>query len=431
MFKLYSTISSFTIICFAFCLSSCLKDDCTSTTTYVQYEPVYATLSELRKNIIIEPARDLENPGKIYFYQNWLLINEVNEGIHLINNEDPENPERLAFIPIPGNVDMAMRGGRLYADSYVDLLCIDLSNPLEPQLLSREEDVFEHFNVHPELGVLTGYEEVEITEEIDCHSPYYGRDWFRRGGPQGEIFVASNIDATFLDQSSFSNGTANPSGGIGGSMARFTLNSEFLYVVTQSKLITFDVGTGCPAQVNEQEIGWGIETIIPYGDHLFVGSESGMFIFDASNPAIPVQLSVFEHARACDPVYVSGEYAYVTLRDGNICQGFINQLDLVDISDLSNPQLIESFPMTNPHGLSIRNTDLYLCDGRDGLRVFDISVPEELDDHEKSHITGFHTYDAIALPWNNLLMVIGEDGFIQYNAEDPSQLKELSRINVN
>jgi hypothetical protein len=41
-----------------------------------------------------------------------------------------------------------------------------------------------------------------------------------------------------------------------------------------------------------------------------------MFIYDNSNPQAPVQLGVFQHARACDPVFASGDRAYVTLRDG-------------------------------------------------------------------------------------------------------------------
>ena len=409
-------------------LSSCLKDDCTSSTTYTQYDPVYTPLSEIRKDIQAEGPKDLVSPGKIYFYQNYLLINEINEGIHLINNENPEAPEPVAFLPIPGNVDMAMRGGRLYADSYIDLLCIDLTDPLQPKVISRQEGVFEHFQVDPVLGVHTGYEEVEKTMEIDCNSEYYGRDYFYAGN--GSFFAAPSAEILVDFDANVLTNTQAQASGIGGSMARFTLYSDYLYAVTLTKLITFDIGSGCPSRVNEQEIGWGIETIIPYEDKLFVGSESGMFIFDASNPEMPVQLSVFEHARACDPVYVSGKHAYVTLRDGNECQGFINQLDLVDISNITNPELLRSFPMTNPHGLSIRGKDLYLCDGSAGLRVFDIENPEELDQHERAHIEGYHAYDAIALPWNDLLMVIGEDGFIQYDAQDVTQLKELSRISV-
>ena len=40
-----------------------------------------------------------------------------------------------------------------------------------------------------------------------------------------------------------------------------------------------------------------------------------MFIYDNTNPQAPYFLSRFQHAEACDPVFVEGDYAYVTLRE--------------------------------------------------------------------------------------------------------------------
>ena len=78
-----------------------------------------------------------------------------------------------------------------------------------------------------------------------------------------------------------------------------------------------------------------------------------MQIFDNSNPSEPIHLSTFAHARVCDPVVVNDDYAFVTLRSGDRCSGFVNQLDVVDIKDLENPKLVKSYPMDNPHGLGV------------------------------------------------------------------------------
>jgi hypothetical protein len=142
-----------------------------------------------------------------------------------------------------------------------------------------------------------------------------------------------------------------------------------------------------------------------------------------------VQLSAFAHARACDPVFVKDNYAYVTLRDGNECAGFVNQLDLVDISDLSNPFLVESFPMDNPHGLTIRGNHLMLCEGVNGLKAFDISDPTILDEKQLDQYEGMHAFDAISLPGNApITMVIGEDGFYQFRFTEEEGFSLLSRI---
>ncbi|NJL73976.1 MAG: hypothetical protein HC892_01915 [Saprospiraceae bacterium] len=170
-----------------------------------------------------------------------------------------------------------------------------------------------------------------------------------------------------------------------------------------------------------------VETIFPYQDKLFVGANDGMYIFDNTVPTQPKQLSKFSHARACDPVVVEGATAYVTLRGGTTCEGFNNQLDIVDVKDLLNPRLLKTYPMSNPHGLSIRKNILYLCDGESGLKSFDVTDPFNMKalDHEK-----IATYDAIALPGSDLLMVIGKNGLYQYDAKNPKDLKQLSLIPV-
>ena len=158
--------------------------------------------------------------------------------------------------------------------------------------------------------------------------------------------------------------------------------------------------------------------------------ESFLYIFDNSTPSNPTQLSVFQHARACDPVYVKDNYAYVTLRSGTWCEGFTNQLDLIDITDLTNPVLEKTFNMDNPHGLSIKGDNLYLCEGEFGLKTFDISNPMKLNRNEIDHIKNLHSYDAINIPDSDIIMVIGNDGLYQYNTSNPSRLEEISKIEV-
>ena len=80
--------------------------------------------------------------GKIYFYQDYILVNEKYEGIHIIDNSDPSNPQSTNFICIPGNIDIAVKDDILYADSYTDLIAIDISDIGNIQIVKRFEDVF-------------------------------------------------------------------------------------------------------------------------------------------------------------------------------------------------------------------------------------------------------------------------------------------------
>ena len=408
-----------------FVFQSCTQDLCNRSATFVRFEPVYLQVNEIREDIQIQAARSLKNPGKLYYYNDYILINERREGLHIIDNRNSENPENIAFVKIHGNIDMAVKNGILYADNYIDLLAIDIQNPAVPRLVSRTEDVFNSLGQNRDLGHLVYYEETVITEEINCSDPQWGNPWFTRGD---DVFV--NASTSEASGAPLSNSGLPAAVGIGGSLAQFTLADHYLYVVDEWDLKVFDViDCNQPAFVNTVNVGWGIETIYPYQDNLFIGAADGMYIFDNKNPVAPRFLSKFEHARACDPVVVDGDIAYVTLRDGTTCEGFNNQLDVVDISTLTRPKLLTSYAMENPHGLALRDKTLYLCEGDAGLKAFDVTDWETIDENQLAHIKGFSTYDAIALP-NDILLVIGKDGFYQFKADNPKDLKEISVIPV-
>ncbi|MFK7799792.1 MAG: LVIVD repeat-containing protein [Aureispira sp.] len=403
---------------------SCTKDNCKRTITHIKYEPVYKTLNEIRVAPAVEGPRDLKDPGKIYLYGTTLLINERSEGVHIVDNSNPASPIRTAFIKIPGNVDIAMRGNTLYADNYIDLLAIDIADLQNIRLTKRVENAFPAYGNDPQRGLLVDYDEVEVTETVDCNDINTMSMDPRFGAAQT---MANTTTGGGVNGAG--SGAARQAVGIGGSMARFAINGQVLYIVDEMNMHVYDIANAAmPNYVNQINIGVGIETIFPYRDRLFIGSTQGMFIYDNSNPMAPAFLSEFRHATACDPVFVEGNFAYVTLRGGTPCGSFNNQLDVIDISDVYNPTLISTTPTTHPHGLTVDNNSLYLCDGDDGLKVFDISNKQNLN--QLSHQSATPAYDAITLPNANVVMVVGKDGFYQYSTTNPSSLQLLSHMEV-
>ncbi|HMQ07781.1 MAG TPA: hypothetical protein PKC30_10810 [Saprospiraceae bacterium] len=405
-------------------LTSCLQDECTSIREFAVYTPVMMHANDFRMNEInVEPQRPLENPGKLYFYDLFLLINEAGKGIHFYDVSNPANPVQVAFYNIPGNFDMAIRDNILYADNVIDLIAIDIINIQNPRIISRVENYSNQWE--PENQMFQAYAvRTERVERLDCSDGNFNNPWFWRGGGFFVTFDrAAEIGGVAGVRPDFAAGGGGS--GVGGSFARFTLHEHYLYTVDHNSLLVWDIDNRNLEKINTKNLGWGIETIFPYEDKLFIGSNSGMFIFDNSNPSNPVQLSVFQHAMACDPVVVEGNYAYVTLRDGNECQGFINQMDVVDITSLTNPVLVRSYPMTNPHGLAINQGTIYLGEGRHGLRVLDASNPDNV--RRLEFYRNIPTYDVIYLP-GGILFVVGEGGFFIFDAADNKKIKLLSEI---
>lgn len=407
-------------LCLLVLLQGCLKDDLTR--TYKIYIPVYKSKSEVYANIKSNVPQHIETPGKLFIIGNYIFLNELNKGVHVIDNTNPSSPVIKTFIDIPGNVDIAVKGNTLYADLYSDLVVVDITNPLQARFVKYIPHVF------PERYYGGGYYGDSTRVVVD---------WILKdttvkiGGVTGyEMSPARFFSSQSGNGAGSGNGIMNSSGpvGIAGSMARFSVVNDYLYAVNYSSLRSFNISNNeDPVAVATNQLGWDIETIYPFNNRLFIGSQTGMFIYDITNPATPVAMGQFTHARSCDPVIADNNYAYVTLRNGTACLGFNNQLDLVNISNLQSPVLAKTYPLTNPHGLSKDGNLLFVCDGRDGLKVYDATNPMNLV--LKRNITDIETFDVIA--WNNNLLVVAKDGLYQYNYSNADNITLRSKLTVN
>ncbi len=116
------------------------------------YLPIYLKKDDIEK-ISITPPQQVKSPGKIYIKDQYLFVNEVGKGVHIFDNKDPKNPQKVAFLNIPANIDIAIRGDILYADNAGDLVSINISKPTEAKLIDRQKDVFESQNFPPASNV--------------------------------------------------------------------------------------------------------------------------------------------------------------------------------------------------------------------------------------------------------------------------------------
>jgi hypothetical protein len=423
-----------------FLLFSGCEDKCQRITTYTVFDPVYMTLNDFRTSVKSLPAQSLINPGKIYIKDNYLFVNELGKGIHVFDNSNPSAPQNISFINIPGNVDMAIKGNILYADSHIDLVAIDISNPAEVKVSKRLENTFDVYyrqwltsgfvstgTIDSIKGIIVEWKEREVKQVSECNM---GNMWWGGGWVFNDMAGYSKSSGILTSASSAVN-----SPGRGGSTARFTISNNYLYAVDFSQLFLFETANASsPSLKSKISInGLGIETIFPYKNALFIGSQNGMFIFDNSDPSNPKQLSSFSHARACDPVVADDEYAYVTLRSVNNLtrcgDAPSDVLSVVDIRDLSNPRLYKTFPMEHPYGLGIDGRNLFICEGDKGLKRYDKTSVWDIDKNLKERLSDINAVDVI--PFGNVLIVTGKDGIYQYDYSNPDKLKFLSKLIVS
>jgi len=422
--KIIPIISILSIVTILF--SSC------EDSTYREYKgnaPVYMSYSDLREAVEIRQNVDLENPGKIYYKDNYIFIVEELKGIHVFDNTDPSSPVKKAFVTLPGVVDISISGYILYADSFVDLVILDVQNIDNIHEVARVRDILPYTvpptdNEYPmayvdeERGVVIEWEVKTIREKI-YNEPYPWPIYYKGG-------------IMFLDAANSSGASSGVSGsgtGFGGSMARFGIKDKALYIVDQNALKVFDISNKTnPIKVTDFYPGWNIETMFLSGDNMFLGTTTGMIIYDISIPLVPTSRVFFNHARSCDPVIVDDTLAYVTLRSGTTCGGAVNCLDVVNIKKISSPTLLATFAMTNPHGLGKQGDLLFICDGNAGLKVFDASDPKTIGNKLIYTYPNINAYDVI--PVGDVLVMIGDDGLYQYSYSDIKNITLLSKIEV-
>jgi hypothetical protein len=215
--------------------------------------------------------------------------------------------------------------------------------------------------------------------------------------------------------------------GKGGSYARFVVIGNHLYSIHNNSLLVYSLANpGNPELKNTIPMGdffRTVETLFPFNGHLLFGTTNGMLVYSLANPESPAYISEVEHFLACDPVVAQGNYAYVTLNGAAGCRGFINQLDIMDISDFFAPKLIRSIQMVSPRGLGVDGNSLFVCDGN-FLKV--LSIEDPAFPSQVSQVAMTNPYDVI--PHQNNLIVSAQEGIFQYDYSNPAQLKLQSQI---
>lgn len=405
-------------------LSGC-KDKFTE--IFTANSPIYMTYENLRLAVKQSAASNLVKPGKIYFKDNYIFIVESMKGIHVFDNADPSNPVNKTFIDVPGNADIAIKGNTLYADSYVDMVAIDISDlnaiketgrvqKILPYTIPPYDTNYPLAKVDETKGVVTSWEVKEVRQEVITN--YYPIYW--EGGFDKSNGVSPGT----------STGGVSPNGvGIGGSMARFGIYQNTLYAIDNTNLHIFSItNPAVPVFKKDFSAGWGIETLFTVGDKMFLGSQSGMRIYDISIPNSPMYICDFWHMTGCDPVVVSGNYAYITLRGGNSCGNSLNQLVVVSIENITKPVELKTYPMEGPYGLGIDKNTLFICDGDAGLKVYDASDPYSISKNMVAQYPDIHTYDVI--PINGLLILVGDGGLYQYDYKNIKDIRFLSKIGL-
>jgi len=129
-------------VAFLLCILMALVSvGCTTNYNVVESAPDYITADSLHNSVHFIAANPIIQPGKILSIGNFLFINELYKGWHVIDNTSPSAPINVAFITAPGSLDGTATQSVLYINNSVDLVVLNISDPAHPSLIRRLESV--------------------------------------------------------------------------------------------------------------------------------------------------------------------------------------------------------------------------------------------------------------------------------------------------
>ncbi|MDZ4757418.1 MAG: hypothetical protein SGJ10_04650 [Bacteroidota bacterium] len=385
---------------------------CTINSTFQVYTPVYQKWDEIRNSFGSTQPQPIRNIGDMVILGNRLYLVESDKGIHVADNTNIGQPVFLAFIKVPGCRQLSVRGTTLFADSYVDLLTIDASSPLQASIIKRDKDVYPFhqyeggFADDATKGAIVSWAKKDTTIIEDCSHPNNSSFTTKNANGQPQAFVqnSNSITSNLADLSG--TGYQGPQA-ISSSYSRSASIGDYIYSLVNHELYVFHQTGGLKTKINLNNNN--VETLQAANGNLFMGSETGMCIYDCSSPENPKKAGDFEHVQSKDPVVVEGNNAFVTTRRDN-GSGF-NELNVVDITNIYFPKQKASSTLTGPYGLAVSEGNIYICDGTAGLHLY--SYQNSILTKVKN-INTTPSYDIIY--YNNALLVKGGDGLYYYNA---------------
>jgi len=141
--------------------------------------PIYLPTSDLN-DIGSLPAQPVIQSGPIFLIGDFFYMIETGKGIHIFDISDDQTENSLVFIKIPAVTDFTIDGNFLYADSWKDLVSLDITDIYNVILLNRTENVFDPF-LFPQLfngpfecfdeskGAIIGWEDKALRNVL-CHT---------------------------------------------------------------------------------------------------------------------------------------------------------------------------------------------------------------------------------------------------------------------
>lgn len=336
-------------------------------------------------------------------------------GLEVIDLVEPANPRRIARFPTKGPATtLSLSGGILivgdhglwsgYGYEGAGLTVVDVSTPASPQLLGGYplDDTNRGF---PGSVVLSGHHaylnSVDGLHVIDISDPTNPR----------------RINRTLW---------------LGDPPGRLAVSGGHLFAVAGGALKTVDIVEPSESKWLGGYSTWGpvhplnLTSVVPAGRFAVSPSGDGLQILDLSNPLQPQRLGGYVSQSRIADVGVSGRFAYVAERGGEIgSESVASRLSVVDLGDPIHPRKVGALELDGPAlGVAVSGTTALVAAGARGLIAVNITDPTHPVETGRFDTGG--SANDVVLVGSYALVAAAWAGFQVIDVSQPSQLRRVA-----
>ncbi len=337
-------------------------------------------------------------PTNVFISGDYAYMAAGNDGIIVISISDPANPQVVGSYSSGERIhEVIVQNNRAYFADSNGLTVLDISNPSTPVksgeclYVQSQEDIN---NIGPSSVAVAGNY---------AYYQYFGVRVVDITDPDNPVQIAVVRD----------------------DIEDFFIANNKMYLNSGHKFISVNIDNPfsplIETEYNKPVYEGGGGEIFIEDNLAYITENSGLKIFDISNPSDIDELYLIEHENEVKGVYVSGNYAYLA--------SAYNGLVILDISDVSNPVklgALENSGTDYSFGIEVSGDYAYLFNTNTYMKIINISDPEN------PFLAG--TYDA-GNDYTRKGIVSGDYIFTQdygstyfriFNVSDPSNIVEIN-----
>lgn len=247
----------------------------------------------------------------------------------------------------------------------------------------------------------------------------------RRDG-QGERPSGSRAD-TKGDSRGVSRSTARLDlvGQVGGASYAVVTRHHYAYVGIGPRLVVLDItDPAAPVEVGQSAVLAGIVQDITFdGNFAYVSTGfGGLRILDMSNPSMPVEVGFYSWPEQVIETAVSGDYAYVVVREGDGVGGSVRILDVMNPAKPVEVGFYDPPQYGHPTGIVVAGDYAYITDLLT-LRIVDVSHPPTPMEVAHQDVSG-STLDVV-VAGGYAFVAGGHGGLRIINVSNPTAPQEV------